>query len=125
MDLFRMSIPAVEEFATLASNSIKACCAIYNMDLSVLDDISIASLEALCCMRSQPFRADSIMIECVNETNGVVIEFTSLSSQVRENDTEQDDDITRGILEVLVPKVNILSDERGIFCITFFFPRSK
>lgn len=125
MELFRMSVPAIEEFATLASNSIRACCAIYKMDLSILNDVGIASLEALCCLRSQKGKVDSIMIECQNEDRGIVIEFTALSYQVRENNIEQDDDITRGILEVLVPKVNILSDDRGIFCITFFFPRSN
>lgn len=125
MEIFRLSIPTMEEFFALASNAVKACCAIYNIELCVLDDIAIAVKEALRCLKNQAGRADSIMIECLNEDNGVVIEFTALSTQVRENLETRDDEISRGIFEKLVPKVNILSDERGIFCITFFFPRNE
>ena len=125
MEIFRMSIPSVKEFFCLSSNAVKACCAIYNVELCVLDDIGIAVREALYCLSNQSGRVDNIMIECLNEENGVVIEFTALSTQVRENLDSRDDEISRGIFEKLVPKVNLLSDERGIFCITFFFPRNE
>lgn len=125
MENFRLSIPTMEEFFALSSNAVKACCAIYNLELCVLDDIAISVKEALRCLSNQAGRVDSIMIECQKEDNGVVIEFTALSTQVRENKDNKDYEISKCIFEKLVPKVNILSDDRGIFCITFFFPRCE
>jgi len=119
---FAMSIPAIEEFTSVASNAISGACAAYGVSLYLLDDVRIASTEAIYCLRHQPGEAENIEIRCERRCCGLIIEFTALSSYIKKSLPRSDDDITRGILETLVPKVNILSDDRGIFCITFYFP---
>ena len=122
---FTMNIPAIEEFTSVASNAISAACAVYGVSMYLIDDVRIASTEAIYCLRHQPGEAENIEIRCERRNCGLIIEFTALSSYIKESLPKSDDDITRGILETLVPKVNILSDDRGIFCITFYFPQQK
>lgn len=122
---FIMHIPAIEEFTSVASIALSGACAAYGVPLDLLDDVRIASTEAIYCLRHQPGEAEIIEITCEQRQCGLIIEFTALSSFIQESLPKSDDNITRGILETLVPKVNILSDDRGIFCITFYFPNPK
>ncbi|MDY5730926.1 MAG: hypothetical protein SPL05_05255 [Eubacteriales bacterium] len=123
--IFRMSIPALEEFTCVASNAIKGALCSFGIALDILDDVCIASKEAIYSLRNQVAKADNIQIECTHVDKGFIVEFTSLSAHVREHCNCCDNDLTRGILETLIPKCNILCDERGIFCITFFFPNTE
>lgn len=120
----KLNIPADEDFAVLARSFVVGCCSIYGMYMDIVEDIKIACDEAIVCLINQPRKAVSIDIDILDRGDGIVVEFTILSSSLHQERDKSDVDITRGILEVLVPRVNICSDHGGVFCISFFFPKN-
>ncbi len=121
----KVNIPAINEFAVVARMMLCGACAIYNMDIDVIEDLKIASDEAICCLINQPGMASSIDITAENTNAGIIVEFMALSASLTQSREKSDVDITQAILETLIPKVNICSDDRGVFCITFFFPNNE
>lgn len=119
----KVIIPANSDFSVVARMMIAGCCAIYNVDFAIIDDIEVASDEAICCLINQPRKICNIQISIDKKDEGLVLEFVSGSSSLDQQRRKSDVEITRCILETLVPKVNICSDDRGVYCITFYFPQ--
>jgi len=117
-----LSLPADKDFILLARMALSGLGMLAGLDVDLIDDLRSATDECCDCLLHQPLKADRLEMHarigdgrlycCLNAIRGGDV------SDVPASDVE----ITRGILETLMPDVSLQCDACGVGSIGFSLP---
>lgn len=117
-----LTIPADMAYAPVATLALSGLGMIAGLNVDLLGDLRTVATEALDCLMNQAGRPACIEI-CAAMENGMLrVQFCAQNRcRVQEAD-ELDIDITRGVLETLMPQVALEADEDGVHHILCAMP---
>ena len=117
-----LTIPADMAYAPVATLALSGLGMMAGLDVDLLGDLRTVATEALDCLMNQAGRPECIQI-CAGMDNGMLrVQFCAQNRcRVQEAD-ELDIDITRGVLETLMPQVALEADEDGVHHILCAMP---
>jgi len=117
-----LTIPADMTYAPVVTLALSGLGMIANLDMDLLGDLRTVATEALDCLLNQAGRPQCIEI-CAGVENGMLlVSFCALNRQRVQEQDELDVDITRGVLETLMPQVALETDEDGVHGIRCAMP---
>jgi len=118
----RLSLPADREYVLLARMAVSGLGMLAGMEVGLIDDLRAATDECFDCLLHQPVKAERLELRariedgrlycCLNAVRG------GGASELPPGDLE----ITRGVLETLMPDVSLLCDACGVGSIGFSLP---
>ena len=117
-----LTIPAEQAYGPVASLALSGLGMIANLDVDLLGDLRTVTAEALDCLRHQAGRPQRIEICAGMEEGRLCICFKALERELGQECDELDADITRGVLETLMPQVSLETDENGVYGIHCAMP---
>ena len=107
----------------VARMTLSGMGALMGLDVDLVGDLRTASDECCDCLMHQSTRLAGIAMEArCCEQNRLHVAFRACWGDAPNGCEPLDLDVTRGILETLMPEVSILSDERGVCEIRFSMP---
>lgn len=110
----RLSIPAGQQYALVARMALSAMGVLAELDVDLIGDLRTVAAECIDCLSHQPMRAQSILLTSWLEDGRLYCAFEAEQRQSAPCDQPLELDITRGVLETLMPEVIIQSDEGGV-----------
>ncbi len=118
----RLTIPADMNYAPVATLALSGLGMIAGLDVDLLGDLRTVVTEALDCLLNQAGRPGCIEI-CAGMENGMLrVTFCAQNRCRTQEADELDLDITRGVLETLMPQVALEADEDGVHHILCAMP---
>lgn len=118
----RLTIPADPAYAPVATLALSGLGMIAGLDVDLLGDLRTVTAEALDCLLHQAGRPQCIEI-CAGVANGMLrVQFCAQDRQRVQAQDELDLDITRGVLETLMPQVSLEADGDGVHDILCAMP---
>ena len=118
----RLTIPADSFYAPVATLALSGLGMIVGLDVDLLSDLRTVTNEAIDCLLNQAGRPQSIEICACMEENLLKIRFCACQRTRTQLQDELDLDITRGVLETLMPQVALEADEDGVHDILCAMP---
>ena len=117
-----LTIPADMAYVPVATLALSGLGMIAGLDVDLLGDLRTVVTEALDCLLNQAGRPECIQICAGMENCMLRVQFCAQNRcRVQEAD-ELDMDITRGVLETLMPQVQLEADEDGVHHILCAMP---
>jgi len=117
-----LTIPADPAYAPVATLALSGLGMIADLDVDLLGDLRTVAAEAMDCLRNQAGRPQCIEV-CAGMENGMLcVCFKALNRERVQEQDELDIDITRGVLETLMPQVTLEADEDGVHGILCAMP---
>ncbi len=117
-----LTLPADPAYAPVATLALSGLGMIANLDVDLLGDLRTVAAEAMDCLRNQAARPQCIEI-CAGVENGMLcVCFKALCREHVEECEALDMDITRCVLETLMPQVELEADEDGVHGIRCSMP---
>ncbi len=117
-----VTIPADMAYAPVATLALSGLGMIAGLDVDLLGDLRTVATEALDCLMNQAARPKCIEI-CAGMENGMLrVRFCAQDRCCVQEADELDMDITRGVLETLMPQVQLEADEGGVHGILCAMP---
>ena len=95
---------------------------IANLDVDLLGDLRTVTTEAMDCLRNQAGRPQNIEICAGMEDGMLCVCFKGINRERVQQPDELDIDITRCVLETLMPQVSLETDEDGVYGIRCAMP---
>ena len=118
----RLTIPADMNYAPVATLALSGLGMIAGLDVDLLGDLRTVVTEALDCLLNQAGRPQCVQI-CAGMENGMLrVQFCAQNRCRTQEADELDLDITRGVLETLMPQVQLEADEDGVHGILCAMP---
>jgi len=118
----RLTIPADMAYAPVATLALSGLGMIAGLDVDLLGDLRTVVTEALDCLLNQAGRPQCVQI-CAGMENGMLrVQFCAQNRCRMQQADELDMDITRGVLETLMPQVALEADEDGVHGILCAMP---
>lgn len=118
----RLTIPADMAYAPVATLALSGLGMIAGLDVDLLGDLRTVVTEALDCLLNQAGRPQCIEI-CAGMANGrLSVTFCAQNRCRMQAADALDLDITRGVLETLMPQVALEADEDGVHHILCAMP---
>jgi len=118
----RLTIPADMAYAPVATLALSGLGMIAGLDVDLLGDLRTVATEALDCLMNQAGRPQCIEICAVIEDGMLRVQFCAQNRERVQDADELDIDITRGVLETLMPQVALEADEDGVHGILCAMP---
>jgi len=118
----RLTIPADMAYAPVASLALSGLGMVMGLDVDLLGDLRTVTTEAIDCLLHQAGRPERISLSAYEQEGRLIVQFAAVE---RERVCEQDNlalEITRGVLETLMPEVSLFSDEDGVHGIECSMP---
>ena len=118
----RLTIPADMAYAPVASLALSGFGMVMGLDVDLLGDLRTVTTEAIDCLLHQAGKPEKISLAAYEENGRLVVQFDAVE---RECGCEQDQlalEITRGVLETLMPQVHLAADENGVHGIECSMP---
>ena len=118
----RLSIPAEESYAPVATLALSGLGMVLGLDVDLLGDLRTVVSECLDCLMHQAARPASIEMKAYVQEGQLCVCFRACE---REKCAEGDElalEITRGVLETLMPQVALDVDENGVHGIECSMP---
>ena len=118
----RLTIPADMTYAPVATLALSGLGMVAGLDVDLLGDLRTVVTEALDCLFNQAGRPKCVEI-CAGMENGMLrIQFCAQNRCHGQESDELDLDITRAVLETLMPQVALEADEDGVHHILCAMP---
>lgn len=118
----RLTIPASMDYAPVATLALSGLGMIAGLEVDLLGDLRTVAAEALDCLLHQAGRPQCVEI-CASVENGMLcVQFCARQRTRVQKADELDLDITRGVLETLMPQVALEADEDGVHGIRCAMP---
>ena len=118
----RLTIPADTAYAPVATLALSGLGMIAGLDVDLLGDLRTVTAEAIDCLLNQAGRPQAIEICGCVEEGMLRVRFCGMQRQRVQEQDELDIDITRGVLETLMPQVALEADEDGVHDILCAMP---
>ena len=118
----RLTIPADQTYAPVATLALSGLGMIAGLDVDLIGDLRTVVTEALDCLFHQAGRPQCVEI-CAGVENGMLrVRFCAQNRCRMQEADELDLDITRCVLETLMPQVALEADEDGVHDIVCAMP---
>lgn len=118
----RLTIPADMAYAPVATLALSGLGMIAGLDVDLLGDLRTVATEALDCLMNQAGRPQCIEISAAMDDGMLRVQFCAQNRERVQDADELDIDITRGVLETLMPQVALEVDEDGVHGILCAMP---
>ncbi len=118
----RLTIPAERAYTPVMTLALSGLGMMAGLDVDLLGDLRTAAGECLDCLMHQAGKPETIGMEAWLAEGRLCMHF---SAEGRTGVQETDLlglDITKGVLETLMPEVRLLSDENGVHGIQCSMP---
>jgi len=118
----RLTIPADPAYTPVASLALSGFGMIAGLDVDLLGDLRTVTAECLDCLRHQAGCPQCIEVSASVEEGMLRVRFVAQDRQPAAQEDGLDLDITRGVLETLMPQVALEADEQGVHGILCAMP---
>lgn len=118
----RLQIPADPMYTPVVTLALSGLGMVLGLDVDVLGDLRTVAAECMDCLMHQAGRPRAIDMRVWKQSGALCMQF---EAQERERIQPQDDlalEITRGVLETLMPEVRLCADEDGVHDIVCSMP---
>lgn len=117
-----ISLPADRDFVLLARMAISGLGMLAGMDVDLIDDLRTATDECCDCLLHQPVKADRLEMRARVDAGRLYCCLHAVRSEGLSDLPVGDLEITRGVLETLMPDVSLECDSCGVGSIGFSLP---
>ncbi|NLO86042.1 MAG: hypothetical protein GX096_11545 [Clostridiales bacterium] len=117
-----LEIPAKARYALVACIAMSGVGLLAGLDVDQIGDLRTVTEECCDCLIHQPHKPTSISLNAQTVGNRLHLTFTSKQRLPFDAYQDQNLDITRGVLETLMPVVHLHSDENGVYSIECSMP---
>lgn len=118
----RLSIPAEKSYGIVASLALSGLGMVAGLDVDLLGDLRTVTMECLDCLMNQPGHPAVIEMAARLEADRLFVAFCARERERTRQCDELALDITRGVLETLMPQVHLDVDEDGVHGIECSMP---
>lgn len=117
-----LTIPARNEYRLVVGMALSAVGVLAGLDVELLGDVRTVASECMDCLMHQAGRPQQLSLQAQVKKNRLVMLFQALERQGGGTADTLDLDITRGVLETLMPQVELIQDEQGVHTIQCSMP---
>ena len=117
-----LNLPADREFVLLARMAMSGLGMLAGLDVDLIDDLRSATDECCDCLLHQPIKADRLELRARVESGRLYCCLNVERSKGQSDLPLSDLEITRGVLETLMPDVTLQCDACGVGSIGFSLP---
>ena len=117
-----LNIPADAAYVPVATLALSGLGMMAGLDVELLGDLRTVTTECIDCLLNQAGRPQCIEIRGCVEEGMLRVRFCAKERQRVQEKDELDIDITRGVLETLMPQVALEADEDGVHNILCAMP---
>ncbi len=117
-----LSLPADREFVLLARMMLSGLGMMAGLDVDLIDDLRTATDECCDCLLHQPVAAERLELRARVEGNRLHCCLNAIRAGGASDLPMNDLEITRGVLETLMPDVTLECDSCGVGSIGFSLP---
>ncbi len=117
-----LALPADMEYVLVARMALSGFGMVAGLDVDMIDDLRTITDEVCDCMLHQAVKLTEFHLAATVQEGRLCCRFCGVRGEERTHEAAQDKEITRGILETLLPDVEIHCDDDGVCCIEFSMP---
>ena len=117
-----LTMPADREFVLLARMVVSGLGMLAGLDVDLIDDLRTATDECCDCLLHQPVMANRLELRARVEGGRLYCCLNAVRSGGPSDLPVSDLEITRGVLETLMPDVSLQCDACGVGSIGFSLP---
>ncbi|HPJ03051.1 MAG TPA: hypothetical protein PKU80_09450 [Candidatus Limiplasma sp.] len=117
-----LSLPAEQEFVLLARMALCGLGMLAGLDVGLIDDLRSATDEVCDCLMHQKRMAARIELRAWLTDSRLHCEFQTLYANEQYDGECSDHEVSRCVLETLMPDVALINDECGVGKISFSLP---
>ncbi len=118
----RLSLPAEQAYVMAACMTVCGLGMTAGLDVDTLGDLRTVTRECLDCLTHQPRVAERILLTaCVSEGR-LRVGYHAQERGGMQPEAPLDMEITRGVLETLMPEVRLTADDGGVYGIDCSMP---
>ena len=118
----QLTIPADKTYVPVASLTLSGLGMIAGLDVDLLGDLRTVAGECMDCLLNQAGKPESIGLTAGVNDGRLYLCFDSRARRRVQPDDPMGLEITRGVLETLMPQVSLHSDEDGVHGIECSMP---
>ncbi|MBN1776796.1 MAG: hypothetical protein JW811_01625 [Clostridiales bacterium] len=117
-----LSLPADQEFVLLARMTLCGLGMLGGLDVGLIDDVRAATDEVCDCLMHQQKKAGRIELRAWLTGERLHCLFTAVRTEETQDGECGDQDVSRCVLETLMPDVELKNDTCGVGEISFSLP---
>ena len=118
----KLTIPAQKAYVPVASLALSGLGMVLGLDVDLLGDLRTVTAECLDCLMNQAGKPVSIQITADVVDGRLCVKFCACDRERCGQCDELSTEITRGVLETLMPCVELKVDEDGVHGIECSMP---
>lgn len=120
--MVQLKIPADQSYTPVATLALSGLGMVAGLDVDLLGDLRTVAGECIDCLMHQALIPDSIALTAGLNDGRFVVRFAAQERQKRQQCDPLGQEITRGVLETLMPDVQLETDEDGVHGIECSMP---
>ncbi len=117
-----LNMPATQEFVLLARMALSGLGMIAGLDVGLIDDVRAATDECCDCLLHQQRKAARIELKAWVDGERMHCCFQAIRADETQDGPQNDTELSRCVLETLMPDVTLLHDACGVGSIGFSLP---
>lgn len=117
-----LNLPADQEFVLLARMALCGLGMIGGLDVGLIDDLRAATDECCDCLMHQSRKAERIELKAWLDDERLHCCFRAIGTGETLDGAQSDQELSRCVLETLMPDVTLQHDECGVGAIGFSLP---
>ena len=110
----KLTIPAQKNYVPVASLAMSGLGMVLGLDVDLLGDLRTVTAECLDCLMNQAGKPASIQIAAEVVDGSLRVSFCACDRECGGECDDLSTEITRGVLETLMPCVELKVDEDGV-----------
>lgn len=117
-----ITVPARREDTLIVSMALSGLGMMSGLDVNQLGDLRTVTCECFDCLCHQAGKPALIRTEASVKNSRFVVSFEALEREHAKTSDTLDTDITRAVLETLMPSVSLSADAEGVYSILCSMP---
>ena len=118
----QLTIPADKAYVPVATLTLSGFGMVAGLDVDLLGDLRTVAAEALDCLFHQAGKPECVNVTAGTEAGRLYVRFNAARRSRIQEDDPLGLEVTRGILETLMPEVQLESDADGVHTIACTMP---
>lgn len=114
-----LKTPADMNYALVVRMALSGFGMLAGLDVDLIDDLRTVTDECFDCLLHQSLLLEEIHVLATLEEECLRCKFCAVRGDIETDEPPQDEEVTRCILETLVPNLQLHCDEHGVQCIDF------
>ncbi|MBE0600871.1 MAG: hypothetical protein IH607_03725 [Firmicutes bacterium] len=117
-----LNLPADQEFVLLARTALCGLGMLAGLDVGLIDDLRAATDEVCDCLLHQKKKAERIELKAWFTDTRLQCEFRAIRANETFDGECSDHELSRCVLETLMPDVALVNDDCGVGEVSFSLP---